>query len=110
MRKIYISGKITDLDPEVVEKNKQKFYDAENFLKDKIPDAIIYNPVEIGRRADDYIDYLSYRQILYLVMDYLWQSDTIYMLKGWEESPGAQAEHALAKALKLKIIYECNEL
>jgi hypothetical protein len=30
----------------------------------------------------------------------------IYMLKGWEKSTGATAEHALAKALGLEIMYE----
>lgn len=34
------------------------------------------------------------------------QADAIYMLKGWEYSKGANAEHALAKALGLEIYYE----
>jgi len=33
-------------------------------------------------------------------------ADAIYMLKGWEYSKGANAEHAAAKALGLQIIYE----
>lgn len=37
--------------------------------------------------------------------------DAIYMLKGWEASPGARAEHAIASVMKIKypeyqIIYE----
>ena len=33
-------------------------------------------------------------------------SQAIYMLKGWEYSSGAKAEHALAVALQHQIIYE----
>ena len=34
------------------------------------------------------------------------KADTLYMLTGWEHSGGARAEHAVAAALNLKIIYE----
>lgn len=33
-------------------------------------------------------------------------ADAIYMLRGWENSTGAQAEWALARALKLQIMYQ----
>jgi Domain of unknown function (DUF4406) len=33
-------------------------------------------------------------------------ADAIFMLRGWENSKGAQAEWALAKALSLEIYYE----
>jgi hypothetical protein len=108
MKKIYISGKITDPDPQIEEKNKQAFYEAEKFLKNFIPEAQIYNPVVIMNSWSSIydVDRPSYKQALYNVMEYIWVCDTIYMLKGWEESFGATAEHVLAKALKLDIIYE----
>jgi hypothetical protein len=34
------------------------------------------------------------------------RSDAIYMLKGWQSSTGATAEHACAKWLRLEIIYQ----
>ncbi len=34
------------------------------------------------------------------------QAEGIYMLQGWESSPGACAEHALAKALGLRLFYQ----
>lgn len=34
------------------------------------------------------------------------EGEGIYMLKGWEASKGAKAEHALAEALGLEIMYE----
>ena len=33
-------------------------------------------------------------------------ADALYMLKGWEHSLGARAEHAVAVALRLPIAYE----
>ena len=33
-------------------------------------------------------------------------ADAIYLLRGWENSKGAVAEHALAEALNLKVYYE----
>ena len=34
------------------------------------------------------------------------KAEAIYMLSGWEQSPGARAEHAVAVALELHIAYE----
>lgn len=34
------------------------------------------------------------------------EADAIYMLKGWEKSLGARAEHTVATCLGLQIIYE----
>lgn len=34
------------------------------------------------------------------------EADAIYMMTGWEHSLGASAEHALAKVLRLVIMYE----
>lgn len=44
-----------------------------------------------------------------LALDTQWickEAEAIYMLKGWERSGGARAEHALATALRLEIKYE----
>ena len=37
------------------------------------------------------------------------EADAIYMLKGWEASTGANAEHALAKWRGLEVIYQQHE-
>ena len=34
------------------------------------------------------------------------EAEAIYLLKGWEKSMGVAAELALAKALKLEIMYQ----
>lgn len=37
------------------------------------------------------------------------QVDAIYMLRGWESSTGGRAEHAIAVALGIDIMYEAKE-
>lgn len=36
-------------------------------------------------------------------------ADAVFMMRGWEKSAGAVAEHALAKKIGLEIITECQE-
>lgn len=49
----------------------------------------------------------AYRRCLALDLKYICETATdILMLKGWETSKGARAEHATAVALGLNIIYE----
>ena len=51
----------------------------------------------------------TYRSALTMdVQNILWHADALYMLKGWEHSPGSRAEHAVAVALKLPIRYEAE--
>ena len=46
------------------------------------------------------------RKALSWDMQRICECAAIYMLKGWEHSSGARAEHTLANALKLQVIYE----
>mgnify|MGYP003629619005 CR=1 FL=1 len=39
-------------------------------------------------------------------VDAIFQCEMIYMLRGWENSKGARAEHALANWIGLEIIYQ----
>lgn len=49
----------------------------------------------------------SLREMLGADLSWIAEHGTaIYMLKGWEKSNGARAEHALAVALDLEILYE----
>lgn len=53
----------------------------------------------------------SFREAYKWDTDRVIDADAIYMLKGWEASPGARGEHAVAMAMKTKypeyeIIYE----
>ncbi len=49
----------------------------------------------------------TYKENLEIDLSWICRFAThMYMLKGWEHSPGARAEHAVATALKLEIWYE----
>lgn len=39
-------------------------------------------------------------------LDHIYECNAMYMLKGWEKSVGARAEHAVAVWLGLEIMYE----
>jgi Domain of unknown function (DUF4406) len=50
---------------------------------------------------------LKLRTIFAVDMDWIcYHAEAIYMLKGWENSKGAQAEWALARALNLIVLYQ----
>ena len=94
MKKIYISGKITD-NPNYT----ADFEAAELALK--IAGFQPVNPAE--ERLPDGATWADYmRQDLKLLCD----CDAIYMLNGWRESVGAKIEHKLARDLGIEIIYE----
>ena len=93
---IYISGKITGTDDYL-----QRFERAEKHLNNmNITDVI--NPAKVN----SYLPELSYNQYIKMSLCMLEMCDTIYMLKGWEDSTGAKLEWEFAKANNYKILYE----
>lgn len=119
MSKIYIAGPMSGI-PEF---NFPAFYAAAESLKEDGFD-IVFNPAnkELERKLDPGAysngDHVKASQTGFNFREaYLWdvskviESDAIYMLKGWERSPGAIGEHAVAVAMQkhhpeYKIIYE----
>jgi hypothetical protein len=119
MRKIYIAGPMSGI-PEF---NFPKFFAVEAKLKAE--GWHVFNPANKSTE-EDVINHSSYGEGdgLALVSSgwdfkaaYKWDTDrvidadAIYMLKGWEASPGARGEHAVAMAMQTKypdyeIIYE----
>lgn len=94
MKKIYISGKITDN-----ANYKADFEAAESALK--IAGFQPVNPAE--EKMPDGATWADYmRHDIKLLCD----CDAIYMLNGWRESAGAKIEHKLARDLGIEIIYE----
>lgn len=54
---------------------------------------------------------LPIRQMFAIDMDWITrEAEAIYMLRGWETSRGARAEHALAVAIDLPIFYQGKSL
>ncbi|MBR1787658.1 MAG: DUF4406 domain-containing protein [Bacteroidaceae bacterium] len=114
--RIYISGKMgLPFDDEI----KDKFGATEKNLLDEMADYVV-NPVsdEYRKERMSFIfAYVIFPQYLHddiverkagKIFDItrLCGCDAIYMLKDWRDSPDARAEHAFAKAIGLKILYE----
>lgn len=115
---IYIAGPMSGL-PEF---NFPAFFAAEDKLKAE--GFIVFNPAnkDVEKTIDDE-SYLTGDNVLLIEKGfdfreaYLWdiqkviEGDAIYMLPGWERSPGACGEHAVAVAIQkhypeFRIIYE----
>ena len=93
----YISGPMTG----IAQLNKPAFRAAEARLAP--PGDCAISPFDLSTNGYDY------RALLACDIAYLFaQADALYMLKGWEHSPGARAEHAVAVALELPIRYESS--
>lgn len=93
---IYISGPI-----EGVDNYREKFERAKRIIKKGGHKAI--NPAGLDMYG------LTREQILNLDLVLLDLCDTIYMLKGWESSCGANREYGYALAKGLEIMYERDE-
>jgi hypothetical protein len=105
-KKIYISGKISGFDLAYI------YFDyAERLLKQNY---IVINPFKIKNETAQFLNSQNSKLCqtiawwLYMIKDiyYLLDCDNVYMLSNWKESKGAKIEHAIAKFLKKKIIYE----
>lgn len=96
--RIYISGKITGTDDYI-----QRFTKAEIELLVKYEGAEIINPATYNQQAPPTFTHAEYMAVC---MALLSTCDTIYMLKGWETSPGAKAECEYAMFNSYKILSE----
>ena len=101
---IYIAGPITS--------NPDGYYDhftsAQRYLESLgIPRTQIFNPAYYEAEIAFEDPVKAYRH--YMEKDLSWicnYATDMYMLSGWEQSPGAKVEHALGRLLKLNFIYE----
>lgn len=92
-KKIYISGPMSGL-PEF---NMPAFHGMAEFLKKM--GWIVLNPAVFPEG-------LEYHEYMQLDLVMVGISDAVMMLGGWENSPGAKAEFALAQSLKKEILYQ----
>lgn len=117
-KKIYVAGPMSGL-PEF---NFPAFFAAEEKLRAE--GWTVFNPANKEQeKALDLTAYAAGDQVLAAEKGfnfrecYLWdverviEADAIYMLPGWENSPGARGEHAVAIAMRkhypeYQIIYE----
>lgn len=96
--KIYISGKISGLDPEEAKYNF-------NAAKDRLV-QMGYKPVSpYGKGSYRW----TWEENMRVALKSLLECDGIYMLDNWRHSRGAIIELDLAIALDMEIIYQENE-
>lgn len=109
-KKVYISGKIGE---EVLsEATRMKFADAEAYLRGLNLD--VFNPTTsgLGTLADQLAKERGtdfYTEIMKLDIEQLHGCEAIYMLRDWQDSPGAIREHAEALRLGICIFYDSIE-
>ncbi len=106
MKKIYIAGPMSI----VPGGNEEAFVEAVDFFSEA--GWSVCNPAENGSIDEiaaqtNLTKNEAYRKCMAFDLKYLCEeADAIYMLKGWEKSPGAKAEHATATCLGLTIKYQ----
>lgn len=105
--KVYIAGPMSG----IKDHNKPAFDNAEDRLREDYIFKEIMNPIntELSHRvqAGELMGEEAYRLCMALDLKFICEEATaLYMLKGWENSKGAKAEHATAVCLGLDIIYE----
>lgn len=92
---VYLSGKITDN-----ENYKEGFASAEKFLIER--GYIVLNPAMLDSICPN-LSYTEYLRICYSLIDI---SEIVFMVSGWNDSKGANAELSYAKSLGKKIMYQ----
>jgi len=107
MSKVYIAGPMTGYD----QFNKPAFMDVENYLRNV--GFEVFNPAveqEIKNLDEcngfEPLTPEERKRIIRKDLEGIMSSDQMFMLKGWEKSTGARAEHAVAVWLEMEIGYE----
>lgn len=99
MKRIYIAGPMTGK-PDL---NRAEFDKAVDYLASK--DFAFFNPSRVAF-MHGWDETTSLSVIAPVLLNTLMLCTHIYMLRGWKESKGATAEHAVAKWIGLEIIYQ----
>lgn len=94
--KIFISGKMTGLEPEVYKAN---FTKAEEYLKEKLNVFEVINPCKLELEGSSTEQML---QILKIIS----QCEAVYFLNNWKSSNGSQCEYWFAKMLGIMTIIQ----
>lgn len=95
--RIFISGKITGLEPE---ESKKLFKKAENYLKKKLDMFEVINPHEIKYESDE-----PAKQMLQ-ILNIISECEAVYFLDNWKSSNGSQCEYWFAKMLGIETIIQ----
>lgn len=97
--RVYISGPITN------NKNfKTNFKRAEQWLK--LQGHEVINPVAVAEVLPTSLNYNHYMTIDAALLT---TAEAIFLLEGWQDSPGAVEEYRLAAGTNKKVLFETQE-
>lgn len=96
--KVYISGAITS-NPNY----KEDFERAEDYLQREYPSAEIINPALVNSHLPKSTTHEEYMRMSFCMLD---MCDSVYFIKGWEESKGSNQEYGYALAKDKIILFE----
>ena len=101
--KIYLSGPIT-IDPDGYLEHFEK---AQKQMEKLFPDAEIHNPaLPENNPVFEKEEPVNWVKVMQLDIMKVFECDTIYMLSGWENSPGAKIEYIVAEKFCLDFMFE----
>lgn len=104
--KIYISGKIGNLDMADVQ---AKFNAASLNLQAKGYETV--NPLDIHEHEDALVKGpATWEQYMINDIAAIFACDAIYMLHDWQDSPGAKIEHSICHLMGKRIFYQATEI
>lgn len=92
---VYIAGAISG---DVVA-NRHRFLAAKHSIMASSTNTTVLTPSDLPVG-------LTESQYMSICLPMVMMSTSLFMLKGWEKSEGAVAEHALAQKLKIEIVYQ----
>ena len=94
--KVYISGAINGTDDYM-----ERFAKAEKELTEQ--GYSVVNPAKVNAQLPEDTSYEEYMKMCFCMLD---MCDSIYLLKGFEKSCGANREYGYALAKDMTIMYE----
>jgi len=101
--RIYISGKISGLPPEIAEEN---FKRAERVLRKADPNCTVVNPYLVCKRIFKDKPDAVWLDKMDVCIKMLRKCDVIYLLSSWNMSDGAIIEFIVAEHECISIMYE----
>ena len=105
VKRIYIAGPMTGM-PDL---NRAEFRKAVDSIWETSKEtAIGFNPHQVADMLG-WDERTPVKTIASVLLGDLIDCDAIYMLRGWENSKGARAEHAVAAWIGLEIKYQGGE-
>jgi hypothetical protein len=101
--KIYIAGPMRGYENH----NFDEFFKAETHLNRKGYSDIV-NPARLDEEEgiDPNVESIDIKEVLSRDITHLMECNAVYLLRGWERSEGARAEHSVASAMGMFMWYQ----